>query len=84
MRIPTPQQAIAVWRRLLEAGVYVNLAVPPGTPNGISLLRCSVSAAHTEDQVRTIRDAFASVARTTDLTAPSGDSRKERVAQAGG
>ena len=30
-----------------SSGVYVNLALPPGTPNGLCLLRCSVSAAHT-------------------------------------
>ena len=36
---------IAMWNALLEAGVYVNIALPPGTPNKLCLLRCSVSAA---------------------------------------
>ena len=29
------------------SGIYVNLMIPPATPNGECLLRCSISAAHT-------------------------------------
>ena len=47
------------WTWLMENGVYVNLAVPPGTPQSSSLLRISLSAAHTEADVKTIIDAFA-------------------------
>jgi 8-amino-7-oxononanoate synthase len=43
--------AVWAWNRLLELGVYVNLALPPGTPNGACLLRCSLSAAHTRAQI---------------------------------
>ncbi len=59
--VPGPREAIAAWRALLDAGVYVNLAIPPGTPSGQSLLRCSVSAAHSEAQIEAIRDALISV-----------------------
>ena len=38
--------------------MYVNLMVPPATPGGISLLRCSISAAHTDAQIDQILDAF--------------------------
>ena len=41
-----PEDGLAFWRGLLEHGVYVNLVVPPAAPNGGSLLRASVSAAH--------------------------------------
>ncbi len=51
-------QALADWQALLDAGVYVNLMVPPATPGGISLLRCSISAAHTDAQIDQILDAF--------------------------
>ena len=47
------------WNWLMEHGVYVNLAVPPGTPQSSSLLRISLSAAHTEDDINTIIDVFA-------------------------
>lgn len=46
------------WNWLMENGVYVNLAVPPGTPQSSSLLRISLSAAHTQADVQTIIDAF--------------------------
>lgn len=55
-----PNEAIAAmeWNWLLENGVYVNLAVPPGTPQSSSLLRISLSAAHTEDDVNQILAKF--------------------------
>jgi 8-amino-7-oxononanoate synthase len=49
---------IAMWNALLEAGVYVNIALPPGTPNKLCLLRCSVSAAHTFDDIDRIISLF--------------------------
>ena len=39
------------WHGLLENGIYVNLALPPATPRGLFLLRCSISAAHTPEQI---------------------------------
>jgi 8-amino-7-oxononanoate synthase len=58
--IPRPDELTAVreWNRLLEAGIYVNLAVPPATPHAKSLLRLSVSAAHSEDEINKIISAF--------------------------
>jgi 8-amino-7-oxononanoate synthase len=53
-------QALRFWDHLLKHGVYVNLMVPPATPNGESLLRCSISAAHTPEQIDAILAAFAS------------------------
>ena len=57
-----PQQAAAAWQMLLDAGVYVNLVVPPGAPKNMSILRCSLSAAHTKEQIDRIVDAYALVA----------------------
>lgn len=54
----TREQALAVWRGLLEHGIYVNLIFPPATPGGKSLVRCSVSAAHTTEQIDKILAAF--------------------------
>ena len=53
--------AIDYWNRLLSAGVYVNLALPPGTPEGMCLLRCSLSASHSDDDVERIGEAFAQI-----------------------
>jgi 8-amino-7-oxononanoate synthase len=61
----TPEEGLTFWRSLLEQGVYVNLVVPPAAPNGGSLLRCSVGAAHTPEQIERIVDAFAALSLTT-------------------
>jgi 8-amino-7-oxononanoate synthase len=57
--LDTREQAIGLWRGLFEHGVYVNLILPPAAPGGKSLVRCSVSAAHSPEQIRTILGAFA-------------------------
>lgn len=55
------EQTLAFWNGLLKRGVYVNLMLPPATPNGTCLLRCSVSAAHTPEQIGHILETFASL-----------------------
>lgn len=54
-------QAIAWWHQLMLNGVYVNLVMPPASPTSDSLLRCSVSAAHSAEQIDRIVDAFAAL-----------------------
>jgi 8-amino-7-oxononanoate synthase len=61
VRLPNPEIAVHMWHALLQAGVYVNLALPPATPNGTALLRCSVCAAHTKAQLDSV------VAKLTDV-----------------
>ena len=58
VRRPNEIVAATEWNWLLEEGVYVNLAVPPGTPQSSSLLRISLSAAHTKEEIDTIIKAF--------------------------
>jgi 8-amino-7-oxononanoate synthase len=55
------EKALACWQQLLESGVYVNLVVPPASPTGNSLLRCSVSAAHSPEEIDALIDAFGSL-----------------------
>jgi len=52
---------IAMWNALLDAGVYVNIALPPGTPARLCLLRCSVSAAHSVEDIDRIIALFGKV-----------------------
>lgn len=54
-------QAIAWWNALMQHGAYVNLVMPPASPSVHSLLRCSVSAAHTPEQIDRIVEAFAAL-----------------------
>jgi 8-amino-7-oxononanoate synthase len=56
--MPDLEKGAAMWQALLENGLYVNLARPPATPAGMTLLRCSLCAEHTSEQVSDILDRF--------------------------
>ncbi len=51
VRLPDPEIAIRFWNRTIDEGLYTNIAIPPATPDGLSLLRVSVSAAHSEEEI---------------------------------
>ena len=61
VRLSEKEEALSDWNRLLEAGVYTNLMIPPASPDRFSYLRCSVSAAHSTEQLEGIISAFASL-----------------------
>jgi len=63
--VTMPDQGTAgvFWKMLLDQGLYINLAVPPATPSNASLLRTSISAAHTEQQIDQALNIFADVGR---------------------
>jgi len=58
--------ALTFWQDLLARGVYVNLMLPPATPDGRSLVRVSVSAAHSPAQIEAVIDAFAAARQAAD------------------
>src|SRR3546814_844969 len=57
--MPDQATAVGMWNALMANGVYLNLAVPPATPENRSLLRSSVSAAHTPEQIEQVLNVFA-------------------------
>ncbi|MFK8257626.1 serine palmitoyltransferase [Erwinia sp. AnSW2-5] len=57
------EDGLRFWRNLIAKHVYVNLVLPPATPAGKTLLRCSVSAAHSKAQIDAIIQAFAELKR---------------------
>tara|TARA_R110002096_G_scaffold435770_1_gene662616 strand:- start:87436 stop:88641 length:1206 start_codon:yes stop_codon:yes gene_type:complete len=59
--IDDKQTAIAYWQNMMQEGVYVNLAVPPATPNGLNLMRCSLSAAHSSEQIDFMLEKFIAI-----------------------
>ena len=65
VRLEDRAEAFALWSGLIEQGVYVNLVFPPATPDGNCLLRSSVSAAHTPEQMDRICQAFTAVKKAT-------------------
>ena len=56
--MPDLERGAAMWEALLREGLYVNLARPPATPAGMTLLRCSLCAEHTSEEVETILGMF--------------------------
>jgi len=59
--------AIAFWGEMIKEGVYVNLALPPATPNNLNLMRCSLSAAHSFKQIDFMLEKFALVGKRLGL-----------------
>ncbi len=57
-KLENREQAFMAWNFLMDKGVYVNLAIPPGTPNATSILRLSVSAAHTSEDLDIVINAY--------------------------
>ena len=56
--MPDLERGAGMWEALLQQGLYVNLARPPATPANMTLLRCSLCAEHSAEQVQTIIGMF--------------------------
>lgn len=59
--IGSKEEGLRIWRELITLGVYVNLILPPAAPAGITLLRCSMNAAHSDEEIDAIIQAFATL-----------------------
>ncbi|MBN2231247.1 MAG: aminotransferase class I/II-fold pyridoxal phosphate-dependent enzyme [Deltaproteobacteria bacterium] len=70
--LPDAETTLGMWHALLREGVYVNLVLPPAAPGGGSLLRISLSAAHTAAEIDLLLAAFAVLRERTDLPAAFG------------
>ncbi|WP_414902725.1 serine palmitoyltransferase [Sphingomonas flavalba] len=69
--LPDQEQAVGMWAALLELGLYVNMARPPATPAGTFLLRCSLCAEHSAEQVEQILGMFAAAGRAVGVIPPA-------------
>ncbi|MBU2340279.1 MAG: aminotransferase class I/II-fold pyridoxal phosphate-dependent enzyme, partial [Alphaproteobacteria bacterium] len=56
--MPDLEKGAMMWEALLKEGLYVNLARPPATPANMTLLRCSLCAEHSEQEVAAILEIF--------------------------
>jgi len=63
LMLPDMETTVRMWQALLELGLYVNMARPPATPAGTFLLRCSLCAEHSDDQVGEILGMFEQAGR---------------------
>jgi 8-amino-7-oxononanoate synthase len=62
VQMPDVETAAAFWNQLMERGIYVNLVLPPATPDERPLLRASVTAMHDEAQIDAAIARFAQTA----------------------
>ncbi|MDQ3840932.1 MAG: pyridoxal phosphate-dependent aminotransferase family protein [Actinomycetota bacterium] len=53
--------AALFWRMLWEEGIFTTPAVPPSVPPGRSIIRTSVNANHTSEQIERLLKAFAGI-----------------------
>jgi 8-amino-7-oxononanoate synthase len=65
--MPDLEKGAMMWEALLDNGLYVNLARPPATPAGMTLLRCSLCAEHTAEQVGEVLKRFAIAGRSVGI-----------------
>ncbi|MGB7417892.1 MAG: aminotransferase class I/II-fold pyridoxal phosphate-dependent enzyme [Erythrobacter sp.] len=65
--MPDLERGAMMWEALLKEGLYVNLARPPATPAGMTLLRCSLCAEHTAEEVETVLGMFKRAGKTVGI-----------------
>jgi 8-amino-7-oxononanoate synthase len=82
LKMTDKETAVRFWNRLIDRRVYANLALPPATPGSLSLIRCSISAAHTEAQIDRALSAMVAVGRELGILDPdprTSDQPAERL-----
>ena len=65
--MPDLERGAAMWEALLREGLYVTLARPPAPPAHLTLLRCSLCAEHSEEEVGTILGMFERAGKTVGI-----------------
>jgi 8-amino-7-oxononanoate synthase len=54
-------RTLVMWKALYDRGVYTNPVIPPGVPPNKSLLRTSLMATHSFEQIDRALSVFAEV-----------------------
>lgn len=65
--MPDQETTALMWSTLIELGVYVNMSRPPATPAGVFLLRCSICALHSDEQIDIVLGKFEQAAQMANL-----------------
>ena len=55
------------WKRLFESGVYANPVISPAVPPGMSLMRTSYMATHTDDELDQVLETFEKIGRELEI-----------------
>jgi 8-amino-7-oxononanoate synthase len=59
--------AFAMWKKLYEAGVFVNVFISPGVPQGRQMMRTSYMSTHEDHHLEFIIDTFKKVGKEIGL-----------------
>lgn len=59
--------ALQLWRRIFDAGIFVNTFVPPGVPPNMSMMRTSYMASHEKEHLDRILEVFGDVGKEFKL-----------------
>jgi 8-amino-7-oxononanoate synthase len=57
------EKALMLWRKLYDAGIFVNAFIPPGVPPTMSMMRTSYMATHEKEHLDAILEAFGRVGK---------------------
>lgn len=60
-------ETMQFWKQLHHAGIFTNPVVAPAVPQGSGLIRTSYMATHTDEDLETVRQAFARIGRSTGV-----------------
>jgi len=71
------ETALLFWRKLFDAGVFVNAFIPPGVPPNMSMMRTSYMATHEDEHLERILEVFERVGKELGLLTPEA---RERIA----
>jgi 8-amino-7-oxononanoate synthase len=71
--VPTGEEEVtaAAWGAAFEAGVYLNAVAYPAVPRGQGVLRLSVMATHTDEQLRVAAEIVAAAVRSASEDGPA-------------
>lgn len=59
--------AFVMWRKLFDAGVFVNVFISPGVPPGRQMMRTSYMSTHEESHLQQIIDTFKKIGKELGL-----------------
>jgi 8-amino-7-oxononanoate synthase len=65
--VGSDELAFKMWRMLYDAGVFVNVFISPGVPQGRQMMRTSYMATHEDEQLDTILEIFIDIGKKLGL-----------------
>ncbi|HEX9400762.1 MAG TPA: pyridoxal phosphate-dependent aminotransferase family protein [Anaeromyxobacter sp.] len=66
------ERTFEMWKGLTDAGVFVNVVLPPAVPAGSCLIRMTLTASHTDQQIDRVLGALESIGARLGLIPGSG------------